>query len=480
MSGRGRPRKVPDEASGVSSAKNTGSTPKKSFRAEDHKVKKAGDDIPRHVEKRTDAQVTRPKHDSRTKKDATTRPSKYDDTRANEQTGKSARSAVEEDDHKSSTKGLDHGDGNPDKILHATLQKLRIKKQERSESTKCVNEIEDQIIDYIKKSLDWCKEIRVLKTGSHYENVKICEPDEFDVMLTIPVERVDVHNFGEDGAFYSVAMKRHTQKHPLDRFLNEDKTIKANEMLQEFRDKVKEVVGKIPYNIEVERKRKGCPAVTLVVNLNGKTISLDFVLGLEVHKSSWPSFTANGFRIEGWLGKKVKNELKRKPFYLVPKYEGRGNAEYNGVVAKDTWRISFSHVEKDIIKNHGASKTCCERGAAGCCRKQCLKLLKYLLLRLKEENPKEVSKFCSYHAKTTLLHACTARPTDSEWKTGQLSHCFQLLLQDFENHLRSQNIPNFFIPSHNLLNSAGLDKKSCEFLAKSTEYQRNNGFPLFR
>ncbi len=63
-------------------------------------------------------------------------------------------------------------------------------------------------------------------------------------MLTIPVERVDIQKFDEAGAFYSIALKRH-KTHPLDRFLNEDKTIQASKMLSEFRDAVKEAVEKL-------------------------------------------------------------------------------------------------------------------------------------------------------------------------------------------------------------------------------------------
>lgn len=67
---------------------------------------------------------------------------------------------------------------------------------------------------------------------------------------------------------------------------------------------------------------------------NGKAISIDFVLGLKVHRASWPDFTKDGFKIEKWLGTKEKANMKRQPFYLVPKYEGKGNAEHDGVVAK--------------------------------------------------------------------------------------------------------------------------------------------------
>lgn len=86
-------------------------------------------------------------------------------------------------------------------------------------------------------------------------------------------------------------------------------------------------------DVRLERKKIGCPAVTLVVNEKKKEISIDFVLGLEVH-SSWPDFTKDGFKIENWLGKNERMEQRREPFYLVPKYEGRGNTEQDGVMAK--------------------------------------------------------------------------------------------------------------------------------------------------
>ncbi|XDV50353.1 hypothetical protein PO909_019424 [Leuciscus waleckii] len=364
------------------------------------------------------------------------------------------------------------------KVLKATIDKLKIKKFERSNASSCVNDITDKVIAHLKQNTTWCTDIERLRTGSYYENVKICEPDEFDVMLTIPVERVDLEQFDKAGAFYSVALKRHPT-HPLDIFLNDDKTIQASKMLSEFRDAVKEAVVKLKYKIVIQRKKARCPAVTLEVTENGKTISIDFVLGLKVRSASWPAFTKDGFKIDNWLGKKEKAEMKRQPFYLVPKYVGKGDAEHDGVVAKDAWRISFSHVEKEILQRHGHSKTCCEAVGEKCCRKECLKLLKYLLQQLKEDDSKsnKMSNFCSYHAKTTLLHACAKRGNDSEWAYIQLADCFQQLLGDFVEHLRDRHLPNFFVPSHNLLDQA--TQSNCDFLAKAIESQRNNNFPIF-
>lgn len=60
------------------------------------------------------------------------------------------------------------------------------------------------------------------------------------------------------------------------------------------------------------------------------SISMDVVLSLKV-KSSWPAFTMDGFKIEKWLGTKAKQEYKRSPYYLVPKYEGIGSEKKDGV-----------------------------------------------------------------------------------------------------------------------------------------------------
>ncbi|KAK2896762.1 hypothetical protein Q8A67_011250 [Cirrhinus molitorella] len=258
------------------------------------------------------------------------------------------------------------------KVLKATIDKLKIKKNERSQASGCVNDTMDKVIAHLKQNVTWCKYI----------------------------EREKDMNILDD----------------MDKIM-------------------------------IRRKKPRCPAVTLEIKIeeNGKTISVDFVLGLKVH-GSWPHFTKDGFKIENWLGKKEKTNMKRQPFYLVPKYKGKGNAEHNGVVAKDAWRISFSNVEKEILKRHGHSKTCCEdRNGQKCCRKECLKLLKYLLQKLKEDDSKssKMSSFCSYHAKTTLLHACATRGPDSEWAYTQLADCFQQLLKDFLEHLRNRHSKNY-------------------------------------
>lgn len=62
---------------------------------------------------------------------------------------------------------------NPSKVLQNALEKVKLKKNQRSESAKCVNEIQNKVIEHLKRHLDWCADISVLKTGSYYENLKV-------------------------------------------------------------------------------------------------------------------------------------------------------------------------------------------------------------------------------------------------------------------------------------------------------------------
>ncbi|KAK9541169.1 hypothetical protein VZT92_001234 [Zoarces viviparus] len=359
-------------------------------------------------------------------------------------------------------------------ILHKTLENLKIKRVERSDAAKLVNNIVKAIVEHLKEKSQSFKEIEApLHTGSYYENLKISNPDEFDVMLPVPVSRANITPFGDDGAFYSVALKRGNS--PLQRFQKPDGPLSASEMLKEFRDEVKKSVKQFT-EWEVTKKKKGCPAVTLMTTDQPIPISLDIVLSIVV-KGSWPAFTNEGIKIDGWLGTKVKQQYKRLPYYLVPKYEGVGTVESDGVPAKDVWRVSFSHVEKAMLMNHGSEKTCCEREGERCCRKDCLKLLKHLLGLLKEKDS-SLTKFCSYHVKTTLLHACCSRTNDDDWRASGLSSCFLLLLEDFVEHLERGVLHNFFIPTQNLLSGPGL--KKCKSLAQRIGEERDNGFPIFK
>ncbi|XP_074166594.1 cyclic GMP-AMP synthase isoform X2 [Sminthopsis crassicaudata] len=145
------------------------------------------------------------------------------------------------------------------------------------------------------------------------------------------------------------------------------------------------------------------------------------------------------------------------------------------------WRLSFSHIEKDMLKDHGSAKKCCEKGKMSCCRKPCLKLMKYLLEQLKKkfENHKGLKKFHSYHMKTAFFHLCVQKPHDNQWQKEDLQQCFDNCVTYFLHCLQIEQLIHFFIPKCNLFSHDLIDKTSQMFLLKQIEFQRNNMFPVF-
>uniref|UniRef100_A0A8C3W8Z4 Cyclic GMP-AMP synthase n=1 Tax=Catagonus wagneri TaxID=51154 RepID=A0A8C3W8Z4_9CETA len=356
--------------------------------------------------------------------------------------------------------------------LQMALEKVKLRSREISEAAEVVNRVVDHLLRRLQGRESEFKDVALLRTGSYYEHVKISAPNEFDVMFKLQVPRIQLDEYCNSGAHYFVKFKRIPGGNPLQQFF-ENEVLSASKMLSKFRKIIKEEVKNIK-GVIVERKRRGSPAVTLLIS-EPKEISVDIILALE-SRGRWPSSTENGLPISQWLGRKVKKSLKQQPFYLVPKHAKEG-----GGFQGETWRLSFSHIEKDILKNHGQSKTCCETDGVKCCRKNCLKLMKYLLEQLKKKfgNRRELDKFCSYHVKTAFFHICTQFPQDDQWHPKDLELCFDNCVAYFLQCLKTEQLANYFIPGVNLFSRDLIDKLSKEFLSKQIEYERNNGFPVF-
>ncbi|OXB62641.1 hypothetical protein ASZ78_016936, partial [Callipepla squamata] len=302
--------------------------------------------------------------------------------------------------------------------------------------------------------------------------LQISEPDEFDIMLVMPVTRLQLDECDDTGAYYYLTFKRNPKEKYLNRFLDEDGKLSAFKMLKELREIIKQEVKRIKNaEVTVKRKKPRSPAITLQIKNPPAEISVDIILALEVQQS-WPPSTQDGLNIECWLGRKVRRDFRYKPIYLVAKQNKKEK-----LIRGNTWRLSFSHIEKAMLNDHGSIKTCCESDGVKCCRKDCLKLLKYLLERLKMKHAKELEKFCSYHVKTAFFHSCVTWPSDTDWQYENLEHCFQKYLEYFLRCLQDSQLPHFFIPRYNLLSLD--DKASNEFLSRQINYQLNNGFPIF-
>ncbi|KAM5163060.1 cyclic GMP-AMP synthase-like [Mantella aurantiaca] len=361
---------------------------------------------------------------------------------------------------------------NLSKHLRDAVKNLKMKMDDISSAAEKVNKVIDIIIKSdITKSNSLFKSMEILSTGSYYERVKISRPNEFDIMLKISFESyqtIQLTSIDESGAFYTLAFKRQTPP-AMAPYIDEDRNILAKYILDEFRRLVNSILQQSGKLALLEKKDPSSPAVTLSIPNEPENISVDLVLALLIRQ--WPEKANDGMNIENWLGTKEKQKYRKEPCYMVSK---RGKKD-----KKDTWRISFSNIEKDIITHHGSAKTCCERKSPKCCRKPCLKLMKYLLEQFKKSgNERKMNQFCSYHAKTALLHMCTHFPKDEDWKLEDLDVCFNRYVEFFQECLKKCFLSNFFIPSHNLFSSDYIDKSSCNYLFEELESEKTQNYPI--
>uniref|UniRef100_UPI003AAC349A cyclic GMP-AMP synthase n=1 Tax=Centroberyx gerrardi TaxID=166262 RepID=UPI003AAC349A len=372
--------------------------------------------------------------------------------------------------------------------IRLRAQELKIRQKDRQWAAEQVNDFRDSLLKFLKNNDDqpYFQSAEFLNSGSYFEMLKIHSPNEFDMMLILrPPSRL-VMTMLDGGLFYQIDLCRSTRSAIRAFLLENERTLSASKILSETHRLVRKFIRTYRVPDErcrwvVNRKRPNSPAVTLSLfrtDSSEELISADVVPALEVHSSqAWPLAARNGPDVDDWLGKKTRQEIKSLACFFVPKrLKGRNLSE----AEKESWRISFSHIEKKIIRSHGNKKTCCESTATKCCRKQCLKLLKCLIEGLKQRFPRQLDGLCSYHGKTAFLHTLSIRFKDSMWARRQLPDCFLLLLGALEGHARSGLLPHFFVPDCNLFSPAAFPRRTLVFLSRALEEQRREGLPLLK
>lgn len=75
--------------------------------------------------------------------------------------------------------------------------------------------------------------------------LQISEPNEFDIMLVMPVPRIQLDESDDTGAYYYVSFKRIPKEKSWLKFLEEDGTLSAFKMLQALREIIKQEVKNI-------------------------------------------------------------------------------------------------------------------------------------------------------------------------------------------------------------------------------------------
>ncbi|KAL2080378.1 hypothetical protein ACEWY4_024171 [Coilia grayii] len=376
-----------------------------------------------------------------------------------------------------------------DRWIRQRCRDLTLRRVDTQRAAKIVNHLRDGLLEFLKNNQErpYFRQATVLNSGSYFEMVKINSPNEFDMMLILPTPRLTWTDLDDcPDVFYTVSLSRPTRSNEIRSYLLQDqRTISAARIRADMRDLVCNFIStyEVPPEVighwKVCEAKEDCPAVTLELlreDSEEAEMSIDIVPTLEVTQG-WPDAARKGPNVDNWLGKNTRRKFVSQPFYFVPKTpKGNDLSE----MSRESWRISFSHIEKDIILKHGNRRTCCEGRGNRCCRKSCLRLLKRLIEGLKQRFPEELEPLCSYHGKTAFFHALSRRGDDTQWAVGNLSSCFLFLLDAFEGHAQSGLLTHFFVPSHNLFAPPAFPQGTLDFLVAALKEQRESNLPFLQ
>ena len=158
------------------------------------------------------------------------------------------------------------------------------------------------------------------------------------------------------------------------------------------------------------------------------TVSLDLTLTLDFQKSKPPV----------QLGK-LAQEIEKCGFHVVP-------------AGFDSWRISFSMAEKEILASSPDGF------------KACYRVLKAVRDDISEKLRWNPSLIPSYMLKTILLSELFTTDRRLCWKKEYWSERIVQVLELALEGVKREKIPSFFIPTHNLLAVADHDNKLRQYV----------------
>ena len=303
----------------------------------------------------------------------------------------------------------------------------------------------------------------LIKSGSVYEGTKVCQPDEFDFMIRIdwltdkplicPCDKGEGYvklflaeqewkEFKDDEGFFNPRMISRFFKKLVNASISDAELPDGLAIKQVGHDVFNEiwwpVYSELLGNIDgqesspVMYSESHGPATTLYIEWQGGNsygnliLRVDLTLTLDYHKSKLPVELTT-------CSQYIDPILQKCGFHVVP-------AGYN------SWRISFSMVEKEIL-------TSSPDGFKACCR-----VLKVLRDEISKKLGWDSSLIPSYMLKTVLLSELFITDRyrwDKDRKAQRTIQAIELALQGVEK----EKIPNFFIPGQNLLTVADHENK---------------------
>ena len=303
----------------------------------------------------------------------------------------------------------------------------------------------------------------LIKSGSVYEGAKVCQPDEFDFMIRIDsltdkplfrpcdkgegfvklfLDEEGWEEFKDDEGFFN--------PHMLSRFFKklvnvslDDAELPEGLAFQRVREEMfgtwwpvySELLGNAggQENSSVMYSETHGPATTLTIYWQGGNsyrnlaVSVDLTLTLDYQESKLP------VELTELSQNAVKPILQKCGFHVVP-------------AGLDSWRISFSMAEKEILTSSPDGF------------KTCYRVLKVMRDETSERVGWDSSLIPSYMLKTVLLSELfptSPNRWDEEVKWQRILEALMSAMQG----VKTEKISSFFIARQNLLTEADHDNK---------------------
>ncbi|XP_068731506.1 cyclic GMP-AMP synthase-like receptor [Montipora capricornis] len=313
----------------------------------------------------------------------------------------------------------------------------------------------------------------LIESGSVYEGTKVCQPDEFDFMIRIDsltdkplfrpcdkgegyaklfLDEQEWEEFKDDEGFFNPHMLSRFFKKLVNASLG-DAELPEGLAFQQVREEMygtwwpvySEILGNAggQESSSVMYSETHGPATTLRIYWQGGksyrnlAVSVDLTLTLDYQESKLPIELTK-------LSQNVNPILQKCGFHVVP-------------AGFDSWRISFSMAEKEILASSPDGF------------KTCYRVLKVMRDEISESVGWDSSLIPSYMLKTVLLSELFQTNRDS-WDEDVEQRTFQALELSLQG-VEKETISSFFIARQNLLTEADHENKLRQYVLKDMLYQ---------
>ena len=329
----------------------------------------------------------------------------------------------------------------------------------------------NDILEKVKKR-DNRFQSTLIHSGSVYEGVKVHQPDEFDFMIALDdltnkprlftsdkgngyvklvLDECGWKEFEDDEGFFSPNLLSLHFKKLVNESLSDVEIPQGLVILQTNRDLLNSTWGPVYFtllgNSTGEDNPAGTmysethgPATTLYIknqaagSYNNLEITVDLTLSLECQVSKLPVQLAK-------LPTSVDNSLNKTGVHLVP-------------AGFDSWRISFSLIEKEILSaSPGGFKVC-------------FQVIKTMRNTIQERLglDQSTSLIPSYLFKTVLLSEIFRK--DRRWEEGDLHQVMDDVLALILQGIEHEKIASFFVPGYNLLSTGDHENRLRQLILK--------------